>query len=182
MGLFRGPELVTEGLFSAFDAAAPRSYTSGSSTWNDLSGHNNGSDVRASNEFSTDFNGGIAVVAQTGGVKMPGWDDRTVWTTGFVYTRTGNTTSYGRLLGSGGGTGGIDTGEVALFSTDGNLRFNGPRDSWTDSGITIALNSTTYIWEAPITYPTDGKNYYWKESLYQSDNTKGWYELGPGAI
>ena len=39
-----------------------------------------------------------------------------------------------------------------------------------------------YIWEAPITYPTDGKNYYWKESLYQSDNTKGLYELGPGAI
>ena len=145
MGLFRGPELVTEGLFSAFDAAAPRSYTSGSSTWNDLSGHNNGSDVRSSNEFSTDFNGGIAVVAQTGGVKMPGWDDRTVWTTGFVYNRTGNPTSYGRLLGSGGGTGGIDTGEVALFSTDGNLRFNGPRDSWTDSGVTIALNSTTYI-------------------------------------
>ena len=50
-----------------------------------------------------------------------------------------------------------------------------PFPSWT-------LNSTTYIWEPPITYPTDGKDYYWKESLYQSDNTKGWYELGPGAI
>ena len=125
MGLLRGPGLVTEGLFSAFDAAAPRSYTSGSSTWNDLSGHNNGSDVRSSNEFSTDFNGGIKVVAQNGGIKMPGWDDRTVWTTGFVYTRTGNPTSYGRLLGSGGGTGGIDTGELALLGND--LRFRGPR-------------------------------------------------------
>ena len=136
MGLIRGPELVTEGLFSAFDAAAPRSYVSGSSTWNDLSG-------RSSNEFSTDFNGGIKVVAQNGGIKMPGWDDRTVWTTGFVYTRTGNPTSYGRLLGSGGGTGGIDTGELALLGND--LRFNGPRDSWTDSGVDILLNSTTYI-------------------------------------
>ncbi len=143
MGFFRGPNLVTDGLFSAFDAASPRSYISGSSTWNDLSGDGNGSDVRASNEFSTDFNGGIAVVAQNGGIKMPGWDDRTVWTTGFVYTRTGNPTSYGRLLGSGGGTGGIDTGELALLGDD--LRFNGPRSSWTDSGVDIVLNSTTYI-------------------------------------
>lgn len=143
MGFTRGPRIVTDGLFSAFDAASPKSYISGSSTWNDLSGDGNGSDVRASNEFSTDFNGGIAVVAQNGGIKMPGWDDRTVWTTGFVYTRTGNPTSYGRLLGSGGGTGGIDTGELALLGDD--LRFNGPRASWTDSGIDIVLNSTTYI-------------------------------------
>tara|TARA_B100001778_G_scaffold308180_1_gene288759 strand:- start:359 stop:736 length:378 start_codon:yes stop_codon:yes gene_type:complete len=50
-----------------------------------------------------------------------------------------------------------------------------PFPSWT-------LNSTSYVWEPPITYPTDGKDYYWKETLYQSDNTKGWYELGPGAI
>ena len=41
--------------------------------------------------------------------------ESTDWTTGFVYTRTGNPTSYGRLLGSGGGTGGIDTGEVDLI-------------------------------------------------------------------
>ena len=143
MGFSRGPKIVTDGLFSAFDAASLRSYTSGSSTWTDLSGNNNGSDVRASNEFSTDFNGGIAVVAQNGGIKMPGWDDRTIWTTGFVYTRTGNPTSFGRLLGSGGGTGGIDTGELALYGND--LRYNGPRSSWTDSGIDILLNSTTYI-------------------------------------
>ena len=143
MAFFRGPNIVTDGLFSAFDAASPRSYISGSSTWTDLSGNNNGSDVRASNEFSTDFYGGIKVVAQNGGIKMPGWDDRTVWTTGFVYTRTGNPTSYGRLLGSGGGTGDIDTGELALLGN--KLNYNGPRAGWTNSGIDILLNSTTYI-------------------------------------
>lgn len=31
-----------------------------------------------------------------------------------------------------------------------------PYDSWT-------LNETTYLWEAPVTYPTDGKNYVWNE-------------------
>ena len=45
-----------------------------------------------------------------------------------------------------------------------------PFDSWT-------LNNTTYLWEAPITKPDDGKPYYWDETLYQSDNSKGWVEL-----
>ena len=32
-----------------------------------------------------------------------------------------------------------------------------PFDSWT-------LNETTCIWEAPVAYPSDGKDYYWDES------------------
>ena len=43
------------------------------------------------------------------------------------------------------------------------------------------INKTTWIWEAPIEKPelTDeqsktGKYYIWNETLYQSDNTKGW--------
>ena len=45
-----------------------------------------------------------------------------------------------------------------------------PYASWT-------LNSTTYYWEPPVTYPSDGKIYDWEESLYQSDNTKGWVDI-----
>ena len=46
-----------------------------------------------------------------------------------------------------------------------------PYESWT-------LNSTTYQWEAPIASPYDGTTMYkWNETLYQSDNTKGWEEL-----
>ena len=41
--------------------------------------------------------------------------------------------------------------------------------SWT-------LNNTTCLWEPPISKPSDGKTYRWDESLYQSDNTKGWIE------
>ena len=44
-----------------------------------------------------------------------------------------------------------------------------PYPSWT-------LNNTTYLWEPPIAYPSDGKKYDWDESLYKSDNTKGWVE------
>ena len=49
-----------------------------------------------------------------------------------------------------------------------------PFSSWT-------LNTTTWMWDPPLTTPTltdeemtAGKYYEWNESLYQSDNTKGW--------
>ena len=45
-----------------------------------------------------------------------------------------------------------------------------PYPSWT-------LNNTTCMWEAPNVKPDDDKGYYWNESLYQSDNTKGWVEI-----
>ena len=45
-----------------------------------------------------------------------------------------------------------------------------PYASWT-------LNNTTCIWEPPNAKPDDDKGYYWDESLYQSDNTKGWVEI-----
>ena len=44
-----------------------------------------------------------------------------------------------------------------------------PHASWN-------LNKTTYLWEPPITYPSDGKSYVWDDSAYQADNTKGWIE------
>ena len=42
--------------------------------------------------------------------------------------------------------------------------------SWT-------LNEDTCQWEAPVAYPTDGKDYQWNEEDYQSDNTTGWEEV-----
>ena len=45
-----------------------------------------------------------------------------------------------------------------------------PFDSWT-------LNETTCLWEAPLTYPSDGKTYVWDENAYKTDNTTGWIEV-----
>jgi len=42
-----------------------------------------------------------------------------------------------------------------------------PHTSW-------ILNETSCLFEAPITHASDGKYYTWNETLYQSDNTKGW--------
>lgn len=48
-----------------------------------------------------------------------------------------------------------------------------PYASWT-------LDSTTYLWEPPIAYPTDGNAYYWDEAAYQLDNTQGWVQMTGG--
>lgn len=57
------------------------------------------------------------------------------------------------------------------FNYDG-IGFYPPKnyDSWT-------LNSSTYLWEAPIAYPDDGNDYTWNESAYQADNTTGWEQV-----
>ena len=44
-----------------------------------------------------------------------------------------------------------------------------PHASW-------SLNSSD-DWEAPVTYPDDGKDYVWDEDVYNGDNTKGWVEI-----
>ena len=37
-----------------------------------------------------------------------------------------------------------------------------PYDSW-------VLNETSFLWEAPVTYPTDGEEYYWNEETQSWD-------------
>ena len=54
------------------------------------------------------------------------------------------------------------------FNYDGTGFYESqPFDSWT-------LNSTSYVWEAPLAYPTDGEAYRWNEAAYRADNTTGW--------
>ena len=48
---------------------------------------------------------------------------------------------------------------------DGTGFYNdAPYPSWT-------LNSTTYLWDPPVSYPTDGKYYEWNESTKSWDET-----------
>jgi len=59
-----------------------------------------------------------------------------------------------------------------------------PKDKDGDTCTSWVLNKTTGRYVPPITRPTvtqeqndARKNYAWDESLYQSDNTKGWLEV-----
>ena len=59
MGFYRGPNIVTDGLVLALDAANPTSYISGSTTWQDLSGNNNSGSLVSGPAFSTNVGGNI---------------------------------------------------------------------------------------------------------------------------
>jgi hypothetical protein len=60
MAFYRGPKIVTNGLVLALDAANTKSYVSGSTTWNDLSGNNNHGTLTNGPTFSS-ANGGSIV-------------------------------------------------------------------------------------------------------------------------
>ena len=52
-----------------------------------------------------------------------------------------------------------------------------PIDKDGDSCGSWVLNNTTGKYDAPIAKPTDGADYKWDESLYISDNSKGWIKI-----
>tara|TARA_R110000803_G_scaffold6492_1_gene21082 strand:+ start:713 stop:1069 length:357 start_codon:yes stop_codon:yes gene_type:complete len=54
------------------------------------------------------------------------------------------------------------------YDTDNDVFYaHQPYESWT-------LNTDSWQWVCPLTYPNDGNMYYWDEDIYQADNTKGW--------
>jgi hypothetical protein len=55
---------------------------------------------------------------------------------------------------------------VNNFRRTSRLYISKPYPSW-------ILNTSTYLWEAPVPYPNDGKEYYWDEA------TQSWV-LVPG--
>jgi hypothetical protein len=57
--MYTGPNIVTNGLVLALDAANTKSYISGSTTWNDLSGNGNSGSLVNGPTFSSDNNGSI---------------------------------------------------------------------------------------------------------------------------
>jgi hypothetical protein len=66
MGFYRGPNIVTDGLVSAYDAASARSYPGTGTAWDDLSGNNND---------GTLYNGVVYTTANYGTMEFDGSDD-----------------------------------------------------------------------------------------------------------
>ena len=98
-----------------------------------------------------------------------------------ISSRTGDTykqTSYNTRGNIHYGQDGNADGGVALrgnyagigytYDTDNDVFYAPqPYASWT-------LDTDTWQWVCPLTYPDDDKMYYWDEDIYQADNTKGW--------
>ena len=60
MGFFRGPNIVTDGLVLALDAANTKSYPGSGTTWSDLSGNNYTGTLTNSPTFNSANNGSIS--------------------------------------------------------------------------------------------------------------------------
>jgi hypothetical protein len=71
MGLHHSPRIVTDGLVLALDAADRNSYTSGSSTWNDVSGNRYNADVYGSPNFSLENSGKIQLDGVDDYIEIP---------------------------------------------------------------------------------------------------------------
>jgi hypothetical protein len=70
MATFGGANTVTDGLVLSLDAANRNSYTSGSATWNDLSGNNNTGTLTNGPTFNSE-NGGSIVFDGSGSKRIP---------------------------------------------------------------------------------------------------------------
>ena len=65
MSYFNGPKIVSDGLVMCLDAANSKSYISGSSTWNDLSGNGNNGTLVNTPTFTSSFGGGSSAAEAT---------------------------------------------------------------------------------------------------------------------
>ena len=59
MATLYSPKIVTDGLVLCLDAGNTKSYTSGSTTWNDLTGNNNTGTLTNGPTFTSSFGGGV---------------------------------------------------------------------------------------------------------------------------
>jgi hypothetical protein len=102
MAFFRGPNVVTDGLVLALDAANPKSYVSGSTTWNDLSGNGNNGTLTNGPTFSSNNGGSIVFDGTNDYIQCSG--SHTVTSATFLcwIRRNGNQGTYDGIIFSRG--------------------------------------------------------------------------------
>jgi hypothetical protein len=111
MAFFRGPNVVTNGLVLALDAANPKSYVSGSTTWNDLSGNNNNGTIFGSPSYDSSNGGGLYLnsAVSNAGINCGELNNLpqnaisfVIWFKqyggGFLFNRSGTSSSFGLNL------------------------------------------------------------------------------------
>jgi hypothetical protein len=115
MATIGGSNIVTDGLVLALDAANTKSYISGSTTWNDLSGNNNNGTIFGSPSYDSSNNGGLylnSAVSNAGincgelnnvpqnAISFVIWFKQ--YGGGFLFNRYGTSSSFGLNLQNNG--------------------------------------------------------------------------------
>jgi len=179
MAFSRGPNIVTDGLVLALDAANPKSYPGTGTVWNDLSGNgNNGTLINPSDISPTSDNAGMLVVnnfpgeiriTKTDSLDFTPTDSFTMCISGYITDlETNNVASF---LGRGATTTsvgiGVDKLSSGLFSIRmGSRAVNSLVIGGSPSVTSGQLVVLTFIY-TPIT-----QFGYFNGQLYGSQNTE----------
>jgi hypothetical protein len=140
MAFFRGPNVVTNGLVLALDAANPKSYVSGSTTWNDLSGNGNNGTLTNGPTFSSENGGSIVFDGVNDYITTPNIiGGATNYSAEFWFKLNTNTAGVEKWLGSQYSSGGI--GRVIFMVFTNNKIRNFINGTSFDGGTTIQTNT-----------------------------------------
>jgi hypothetical protein len=129
MAFFRGPNVVTDGLVLALDAANPISYVSGSTTWNDLSGNGFNGTLVATPSYSLANNGNIVFNGTSNYVTF---NNLTTPTLGLTSSNGASISCWLKLNARS-----IYNGVVAIYTTGNSEAF----------GWDLANNNNIRIWK-----------------------------------
>jgi hypothetical protein len=112
MGIRRGPNIVTDGLVFAVDAANPSSYVSGSSIWKDQTVNQNNGVLTNGPTFDSGNSGSIVFDGTNDYVSFSTITNN-IYTIDFWYKMGGNDGTYGYFASSGGNGFAISEGGTA---------------------------------------------------------------------
>ena len=144
--MYTGPNIVTDGLVLALDAANTKSYISGSTTWNDLSGNNNsgsftnGHAFDSSNNGSIIFNNGSSQYLSTTCIIEAATSSNLQTFCSWLYGTSANNSFFGSSASSAG-----QFHLILDFRSNIQLRFGGSYFGGAgelDNYVTISSNST----------------------------------------
>ena len=148
MAFYRGPRIVTNGLVLALDAANLKSYTYGSTIWNDLSGNLNSGSLNNAPALNNDSYGSLVFnsnVSNSISIPRPVQDDFTL----SCWFKTSQSASFSGFPQWYGGCGLVD-GEVANVVNDFGLTMGSGKVLFgvgnPDTTITSSLTYNDNIW------------------------------------
>lgn len=141
--MFTGPNIVTDGLVLYLDAANTKSYVSGSTTWNDLSGNGNDGELINGPTFDPENNGSIVFDGVNDYITTPTSRNDTLnedYTISIVVKINAFTSSDMRLLGSISGA----TSQLAAGWSDNVFRVWLQR-SWNNTNFISSPNTIYHL-------------------------------------
>jgi hypothetical protein len=147
--MYTGPNISKNNLVLHLDAANPKSYVSGSTTWRDLSGNNNSGSLINGPAFSSDNGGSIAFDGSNDYVLLPtnffNHDSGSAFTVSFWF----RTAAAGIILGQQNtNTPNVASGYVPAIYTDsaGKIRTSCFWGGATNNQSVSALTVTDNVW------------------------------------